>query len=128
MSINGRGYTFNGLKKLAKICRQARGNSSYREFERITGISHGVIRRIEIEDSKMPEYSTLEKLAPHTGFTVRQLQAIAMQEEDLIETEQKYWIAEDIMLTVRQLPQTEVARLAKMIIDYIVEKHACKDN
>lgn len=128
---NGRGfYTSDGLKKLASIVREARGDRSYREFEAITGVSHGVIRRIEILDAKMPDWGTLQKLAhPNTPFTALQLQAIAMQQEDLVDkVEQKFWRAEDVIDVVRDLPDQEIGRLAKMLVDLLVQGNIDNNN
>ena len=122
-------YTSAGLEKLAQIIRQARGDLSFRQFQEVTGVAHGVIRRIENLDAKMPDPTTLKLLAPHTPYTYRQLQAIAMQEDDLaFEIERQYWSAEDVMPIVRELPETEAARLAQLIIDYIMEKHRSHPN
>jgi hypothetical protein len=114
-------YTPKGLKKLAEIVRAARGMRSYREFEAITGVSHGVIRRIEILDAKMPDQRTLSKLAPHTPFSAIQLQTIAMQQEEILEdVDKQYWRAEDVMSVIDNLPDEEIARLAKLLIDRLL--------
>ena len=107
-------YTEAGLIKLAKIVRHSRGDRSFREFERLTNISHAVIRRLEIVEVKNPDDSTLSKLAPLTPFSFEELKAIA-QERQQGEI-RKYRVAEDLLPIVNQLPYSEMARLGQMII------------
>lgn len=113
---NRKFYKPEGLRKLAEIVRLARGSLSYREFQEITGISHGTIRRIEIQDAKIPDYETLAKLAyPITPYTLEELQAIAMHRvEESIDIRQ-YRTAEDVLPMVMELPPSEIARLGQML-------------
>lgn len=107
-------YTKNGLKKLGEIVRQARGNLSYREFEPICGVSHGTIRRMELGDVKMPDYATLLRLAPHTPYTIEEIQAIAAEREpgDM----RKYRTYQDVLPMVMELPDQELAKLGQAIL------------
>lgn len=112
---NRKFYDPEGLRKLAQIVMQARGDLSYREFEKVTGISHGTIRRLELQDVKMPDYNTLVKLAhPVTPYSMEELQAIVMQKEDEVLIRQ-YRTAEDILPMVMELPDIEIARLGQML-------------
>jgi transcriptional regulator with XRE-family HTH domain len=107
-------YTEQGLLRLAEIIKQARGNRSYREFENVTGVSHATIRRLELREVTTPEDTTLSQIAPFTPYTYEELKAIA-QERERGEI-RKYRIAEDILPMVKELPVTEAARLAQMIV------------
>lgn len=125
MSNTGRNvYTPEGLRKLSLIVKSAMAGMSYRDFETVTGVSFGVIRRIAINDAKTPDRETLEKLAPHTPYTFEELQLILMERE--IEpgySYQKYRTAVELFELVVELPETEMAALATMIINHIVAKH-----
>lgn len=123
-NMNGRSvYTAEGLRKLSLIVKTAMGGMSYREFEGVTGISHGVIRRIVICDSKMPDKITLERLAyPTTPYTFEQLQLILMEREIDSDDFRQFRTALDIFPLVTELPDAEMAELVKMIVDRLVER------
>lgn len=107
-------YTTDGLKKLADIVRTARGDRGYRAFERLSGVSHAVVRRIELEEVKNPDDTTLAKLAPYTPYNFDELKAIA--QERLVGEVRKYRTAEDLLPLVAELPVAERSRLAQLII------------
>lgn len=111
-------YTQEGLIKLGQIVRQARGKLSYRDFESLTGVSHATIRRLELGDVKTPDFATLARIAPRTPYVVEELQAIAFQKPQ--GEVRQYRVAEDVMPIVMDLPATEAARLAQMIIAKLV--------
>lgn len=107
-------YTAAGLAKLAQIAKDARGDRGYRPFERLSGISHAVQRRLELEEVKNPDDTTLAKLAPYTPYSFDELKAIA-QERQMGEL-RKYRTAEDLLPLVQELPLPERARLAQLIV------------
>lgn len=106
-------YTQAGLKKLAEIARSARGDRSYREFEKITGVSHAAMRRVELNEVKNPDDTTLAKIAPYTPYSFEELKAIA-QERSVGEL-RRYRTAEDLLPLVTELPVEERTRLGQMI-------------
>ena len=125
MSHSGRSvYTAEGLRKLSLIVKSAMGDMSYREFEKVSGISHGVIRRIAICDAKMPDRETLQRLAyPVTPYTYEQLQLILM-ERDIDESDFKqYRTASELFSLVLELPVTEMVQLAVMVINHLGDKY-----
>ncbi|MBD2771202.1 hypothetical protein [Iningainema tapete] len=108
-------YTLEGLQKLAEIVNQARGHMSYRDFGDKIDISHTTLRRIAQLEVKEPEISTLAKLAPHTPYSLEELIAIC-QSSNAPTRVRTYKTAEDVLPAVEELPPTEAARLAQMII------------
>lgn len=106
-------YTPAGLQKLAQIARSARGDRSYREFEKISGVSHAAQRRVELGEVKNPDDTTLVKIAPYTPYSFEELKAIA-QERQVGEL-RRYRTAEDLLPLVNELPVEERARLGQMI-------------
>ena len=107
-------YTEAGVSRLAAIVRQARGNRSYREFQNLTGVSHATIRRLELQEVKSPEDLTLAAIAPYTPYTYEELKAIATERQR--GEIRSYRVAEDLLPYVRELPDSEAARLAQMIV------------
>jgi transcriptional regulator with XRE-family HTH domain len=107
-------YTQSGLLQLARIVKQARGKHSYREFEKISGVSHSTIRRLERCQVKNPEKSTWQKIAPHTDYCTEELIAIGEQKEKAEIRE--YRTAEEALPVIEQLSNKEAARLAQMIV------------
>lgn len=120
-------YTKSGLKELAKIVTQARGNLSYRQFEALIkdillrkGLSgtvpHATIRRIELCDWRRygPDRETLIKIACVLPYTVDELQAI-MSSDSIDSYPQQYRSAEDVLPLVNQLSEAEKVRLIGMI-------------
>ena len=126
--------TKNGLKQLAKIVAQARGDLSYRQFEALIekvllrkGINgtvpHATIRRIEVCDWRRygPDRETLIKIACVLPYTVDELQAI-MSSSVPDSYPQRYQRAEDVMPFVNQLSSVEKVRLIRMIDTYPIAK------
>lgn len=110
-------YTEAGLKKLAQIAKNARGDRSYREFEKIAGVSHAAMRRVELVEVKNPDDTTLAKIAPYTPYSFEELKAIA-QERQVGEL-RRYRTAEDLLPLVNELPVEERARLGQMIFGHL---------
>jgi transcriptional regulator with XRE-family HTH domain len=108
-------YTRLGLEKLAEIVRTARGQDSVRAFAKKAGVSHRTITRLEDADLQEPEITTLQKIAPLTGYTKEDLIAILEGKQHAPET-REYRIAEDVMPMINQLPDAEAARVAQLII------------
>jgi transcriptional regulator with XRE-family HTH domain len=74
-------YTPDGLARLAKIilaARQAR-RMSLRSFATLVGVTHKTIDRLETCQFKEPTNDTLARIAPHLGYTLEQLIAIASE-------------------------------------------------
>jgi len=114
-------YTTEGLHKLAEIVRQVRSDMSYRDFAAKAGISHATIRRIEAEEVKEPEISTLTKLAPFTPYTIEELIRICQQSSGKLPDVRTYRLAEDILPMVDDLPDIEAAKVAQAIIARLVK-------
>lgn len=98
---------------MAQIARSARGERSYREFEKIAGVSHAAMRRVELAEVRNPDDTTLAKIAPFTPYSFEELKAIA-QERQVGEL-RRYRTAEDLLPLVQELPVEERARLGQMI-------------
>jgi len=109
-------YTPGGLQSLAAIVKRARGSKSLREFGDLVDVSHATIGRMERLEVTNPEDSTLEKLAPFTPYSLDELKAIG-QEREQHSPVRDFRVAEDVWPMVDELPDAEMARLAKMIID-----------
>ena len=112
-----------GLERLAEIIKRARDSRSYREFEKVTGVSHATIRRIENGEVKKPDFETLEKLAPHSPYTPQELQAIA-QGKFQVDKVRKYLVAEDVLPMTNELPAAEAARLVQLIVGRLAEQYS----
>ncbi|MDZ7992520.1 MAG: helix-turn-helix domain-containing protein [Nostoc sp. EfeVER01] len=108
-------YTRVGLEKLAEIVRSARGHDSVRAFAKKAGISHRTVTRIEETDLQEPEITTLQKIAPLTGYSKEELIAILEAKPHAPEIRQ-YRVAEDVIPLINQLPDTEAAKVAQHII------------
>lgn len=130
---NGYGYTQQGVKDLSGIIKQARGHMSYREFEAylterlaengINGkVPHTTLRRIEMCDFSPgfgPDYDTLAKLAYVTPYTIEELSAIVRERSlDMVRT---YRVAEDVIPSIRELPQVQRLRLIQMIAGEMIQ-------
>lgn len=115
-------YTPEGLRKLSLIVKSAMAGMSYREFEDVTGINFTVIRRMAINDSKMPDRETLEKLAPHTPYTFEHLQLILMMRDIEEHDFRQFHTASEIFPLVAELPDCELAQLVTMIVNRLVDK------
>lgn len=66
-------FTPEGLRNLASIVREARGDLSYVKFQNITGLSHASIWQIEKGKVEEVRLSTIIALAPHTRFSMEEL-------------------------------------------------------
>lgn len=115
----GRLYTRDGLEKLSEIVRTARGQDSVRNFAKRVGVSHRTIKRLEESDLQEPEVTTLQKIAPFTGYTKEELIAILEGQKHKSEV-REYRLAEDIIPALDQLPDTEAAKVAQYIITRLV--------
>ena len=129
-------FTEDGLARLAEIVRNARGKLSYRQFEEKLGgkPKHATLRRFEIREVKNPDYSTLERLAPVTGYTASALFAIACgKEEDVVrftQTECLYRVAEDVMAVAARLSDVEMVRLRQLLLAELAKREvfSCASN
>lgn len=108
-------FTQSGLTKLAEICKQARGKRSLTSFETLTGIPPSTLLRIEHATNKRIEYTTLQKLAPYTGYTAEELQAIGLGLEQMQQA-REFQVAEEIMFLAQQLSKVERIRLIELIL------------
>lgn len=108
-------YTWEGIEKLAQIIRAARGHESARSFAKKVGLSPTSIDRILNGVVMEPELKTLEKLAPHLGYTREELIAICAGDNSP-QPVREYRLAEDVMPMVDQLPDREAAKVAQRII------------
>ena len=114
-------YTVEGLAKLGEIVRTARGNKSLREFGRVTGASHATITRLERGENKEPEITTLQRLAPHLGYSKEELIAICESSPRKPEV-RMYRLAEDVLPVIAQWPDAEAAKVAQAIIARFADK------
>lgn len=108
-------YTRFGLEKLAEIVKAARGQDSVRNFAKKAGVSHRTITRLEEANLQEPEVSTLQKIAPLTGYTKEELIAILEGKSHSPEV-REYRLLEDVIPIINQLPDTEAAKVAQHII------------
>jgi transcriptional regulator with XRE-family HTH domain len=108
-------YTWEGIQKLAEIIRAARGHLSGRAFAKKVGLSPTSIDRILGGEVKEPELKTLEKLAPHLGYTRDELIAICIGDNSP-QPVREYRLAEDLIPMIDQLPDREAAKVAQHII------------
>ncbi|WP_100899152.1 helix-turn-helix domain-containing protein [Nostoc flagelliforme] len=108
-------YTRTGLEKLAEIVRSARGHDSVRKFATKAGISHRTVARLEEADLQEPEVSTLQKIAPLTGYSKEELIAI-LEAKPHNPKIREYRVAEDVIPLINQLPDSEAAKVAQHII------------
>lgn len=69
-------FTPTGLRNLALVVREARGNLSYVKFQNVTGLSHATIWQIEKCKVDEVRLSTMVALAPHTRFSLEELVTI----------------------------------------------------
>lgn len=113
-------YTYEGIEKLAEIIRAARGHESGRAFAKKVGLSPTAIDRILKGEVMEPELKTLEKLAPHVGYTREELIAICAG-ENAPQPAREYKLAEDVIPIVDQLPDREAAKVAQHIITRLVQ-------
>ncbi len=120
-------YTIEGLAKLGEIVRTARGNKSVRKFGREVGISHATITRLENGEVKEPEVTTLQKLATHVGYTKEELIAICESSPRKPEI-RMHRLAEDVLPAIKQLPDTEAAKVAQAIIARLVKPKVSLDS
>ncbi|MHC5893253.1 helix-turn-helix domain-containing protein, partial [Nostoc sp.] len=93
----------------------ARGQDSVRSFAKKAGISHRTVTRLEEADLQEPEITTLQKIAPLTGYSKEELIAILESKPHAPET-REYRIAEDVLPLINQLPDAEAAKVAQHII------------
>ena len=108
-------YTYEGIEKLAEIIRAARGHLSGRAFAKKVGLSPTSIDRILNGEVMEPELKTLEKLAPHLGYTRDELIAICAGDNSP-QPAREYKLAQDVIPIIDQLPDREAAILAQHII------------
>lgn len=112
-------YTRVGLEKLAQIVKAARGQDSVRSFAKKADISHRTVTRLEEADLQEPEITTLQKIAPLTGYSKEELIAILESKPHSPEV-REYRVAEDVIPIINQLPDTEAAKVAQQIIARLV--------
>ncbi len=113
-------YTVEGLQKLAKIARDARGQMSYRDFAAKTKISNATLGRIENLEIKEPEISTLIKLSVFTPYNLEELIAICHSKEEPA-TVREYKTVEDVLPMVNELPVREKLRLIQIVAERIAD-------
>lgn len=113
-------YTYEGIEKLAEIIRVARGHLSGRAFAKKVGLSTTSIERILKGEVKEPELKTLEKLAPHLGYTREELMAICAGDNSP-QPVREYRLAEDVIPIIDQLPPREAAKIAQHIIAQLIQ-------
>lgn len=113
-------YTYQGLAKLGELVRNARGTKSGRQFAREMGLSYATITRLEKGEIKEPEVTTLQKLAPHLGYSKEELIAICESAPRAPEVK-IYRVAEDALPVIDQLPDSEVAKVAQHIITRLAQ-------
>lgn len=113
-------YTYEGIEKLAEIIRVVRGTQSGRAFAKKVGLSPTAIDRILKGEVIEPELNTLEKLAPHLGYTREELIAICSGDNSP-QPVREYRLAEDVLPIINQLPDREAAKLAQHIIARLVQ-------
>lgn len=124
MSSSKIGFAQEGLERLARIVKAARGSRSFAEFQMATGLSHGTIWYLEQalnpnSERKIKEvkFSTLAAIAPHTPYTPDQLMAICQGEVGEIQEPEKVVMAEDALRVVGQLELKEKTRLLLILVD-----------
>jgi transcriptional regulator with XRE-family HTH domain len=113
-------YTFEGLQRLAKIIRDARGHEPKRAFARRLGVSHRTISRLEESDVQEPEITTLQKLAPALGYTKEQLVAILEDKKSTTLPQNKIVVASEIFPVIDQLSRAEIGKLIHYATDKLV--------
>lgn len=101
-------FTPRGLRALAQLVWQARGKHSYRDFYKLTSISHSTVRRLERAEVN-PDMATLRKLAPHTGYSLDQLLAICQGKPPESHT------AEYVMALIDELPPHERVKVKEYV-------------
>jgi transcriptional regulator with XRE-family HTH domain len=87
-----------------------------RKFAAKAGISHRTVARLEEADLQEPEVSTLQKIAPLTGYSKEELIAILESKPYSPTTVREYRLAEDVIPIINQLPDAEAAKVAQHII------------
>ena len=113
-------YTYEGIEKLAHIIRSVRGREGVRPFARKVGVSYATIDRLEKCEVLEPEIGTLEKLAPHLGYTREELIAICAG-ENAPQPAREFKLAEDVFPIIDQLPDREAGKVAQYIISRLIQ-------
>ncbi|ARV58097.1 hypothetical protein BZZ01_05110 [Nostocales cyanobacterium HT-58-2] len=106
-------FTEEGLQRLAEIVRSARGERSYNEFAKLTGVNYMTIIRLERCQVKTPKITTLQKLERFTPFTWEELLAIGTEQTG--GEKREILTADDVMPYVMQLSLSEVGRLIQKL-------------
>ena len=102
-------------QNLAAILKNLQANLTQRQFAKILGISAFAMRSW-IECEAVPTRENLEKIADYMGITLDQLLGKLRAQETVASTP-NYTKAEQLLPLVDHLPQAEMLKLARYLLD-----------
>ena len=111
-------FTPEGLAELARIVKQARGNTPYAEFGFEVGVSYTTIWRIEKQERGRLQLETLAALArsPKIGYGYEELIRICTgKQPEATEPLRTFLTAEELMPAIMELPVAERQRLICLV-------------
>lgn len=115
MAKGGIEFTEKGLAELSRIIKLARGNLTFEDFGKKVGLSHVTIWRVEMQKAEYIRISSLSVLAPHLGYSLEQLIAIAKGElPDEIDMSHILLTADSVLPIIDKLPFLEKRKLREI--------------
>ena len=108
-------------ERLAKFVIKLRAGRTQRSFARRLGVSYNAVRSWEMCES-MPGITSLEKLAAYSGQSIEEVLAYLKGEnnDELKKDVGELKVAEDFLPQIQNLSKEEVARLAKLLIEQLL--------
>jgi len=101
-------------QRLSRVIQQLRGTRSQRRFARDLKVSYATIRSWE-ECESFPNQENLELIASAFGKSLEDFLVYLRGERP---TEQRFRVAEDLLLWVDELPDSEATKLIQLIVDH----------
>ena len=121
-------YPESGLEDLATLIRASRTRRALtlREFADLTGLHHNTIDHLETKRHKNPTNKTLEKLAPHLGYTLSELITLISQKQRSIPSQAK--TAQDVLSYASDLTVVELELLVEHLKNRLASIKLLEDN
>jgi len=108
----------NERKKFAEAVRQLRGNRSTREFAKIIGLSHAIIRAWENPESSVyPEKKNMEKIAILRGETYLEFVSHLENPGDLPDSFERLLLQVQNQAPV--LSPSQISKILRILADYL---------
>lgn len=108
-------------QRLSEVIKKARGSRSQRQFAKALGVSYGAVRSWE-ECESLPGLESMEAIAQTLGYSLEDFIAHIRGANNASKPPRPRR-AEDALYLIEDLPQEEVQKLTKLLVD----KLACRD-